>query len=432
MKTMRLLALLALALVLAGCGSTASGPSGTGATYEGLALRGRELFVQTNPPVVLELLDGLGEARATFVFAQAGRWNGSWVERTGTAEEAARAAGRIVTAPGFGPAGLYALLSRTGDDPGQALVLCFGRNLDPALQPVEGAERARDSLVAVQATPPETQGQNPLVVAALTPELGNLATFHALRELHPDTLTPVLHQQFWGVRAAIPEPAAGEEMQKAIKLGDIANYLSGKFGAFAMGFMSSHLQVEMLHTPAEIIEGLRLDYPGGFQGDARIGLLRFGRDAAYAVPVAYPSPLGPVTGGLYPYTGNGFTATVRANAIPEYSIPSSGKMPLSPGSTLVEVDEAGVEHLRGTWNGAQWVTPLGAEAPKPPAAWLASGTYRVDGYLLEAVAQDADNLYLAFAGQALPGGLLEDQQLVGRLEYRGRLRKADPRLVPVR
>ena len=69
MKTMRLLALLALALVLAGCGSTASGPSGTGATYEGLALRGRELFLRTNPPVVLDLVDGLGQARATFVVA---------------------------------------------------------------------------------------------------------------------------------------------------------------------------------------------------------------------------------------------------------------------------------------------------------------------------------------------------------------------------
>lgn len=429
MKTTRLLVLLALALALAGCGSGPSSSTGTGATSQGLALRGRELFGRVTPPGVVERLDGLGPAPAGFVYTQAGLWNDSWPERDGTAEDAAREAGRIVLAPGFGPEGLYALLSRSGDS-GQALVLCFGRNLDPALRSVEGGQRARDALLAVQAAPPETGGANPVVVGALTP-LGNPATFHALRELHPDSLTPVLHQQFWGVRAAVAEPGAGEGLQKAIKVADIGNYLSGTYGAFGMGFVSSRLQVQSLHTPAEIIEGLRLDYPGGFQGQTRVGLLRFPRDGAYALPVAYPAPAGPVVGGVYPYTGNGFTATVRANAIPEYCIPSAGRMPLAPGSTLVEVDEAGVEHLRGTWNGAQWVTPLRG-APPVPAVGMASGSWKVGGYAVEAVAQDDTRLYLASAGQPLPEGLLEDQRLVGRLEYRGWLPQGDPRLVPVR
>lgn len=426
---MRLLLLL-LALLLAGCGGGTATGSGTGTTSESLATRGRLLLLRAAAPEPVRVVAAIGTldaGRQEFVFARVGAWSYTWPERTGTADEAARSAAAIVLDPAFGPEALFRLLSRTGDDPGQALVLCFGRNLAPELLPVKGNLRARDSLVAVVATP-ETGGENPFVTAALTPALGNLPTFHALRTLHPDTLTPVLRQEFRTVRAAVPTPEAGEPLTKALKVSAVARYLSGEFGPFAFGFVASASGTAGLRTPAEIIEGLRLDYPGGFQGETRVALLRWARDGAFPVPIAYPVPEGPVTQGEYPYTGNGFTATVRGNAIAEFAIPAPDRMPLNPGATLVEVDEAGAEHLRGTWNGTNWVVPAGAVAPRV-AVQPASGSCTVAGIPLEVLARDEEYLYLGSFGRALPDELLQDQELVGRLEYRGRVRQADPRLV---
>ena len=424
--------LVALVLLVACLVGAAPAGSRSVATREQEVQRGRAFLLATcdpDPAVaarVVEQIGALGQARAELVFARVSRWSDAWPERSGTSQEASKALREIVLHPKFGAEALGALLGRTGQDPGQALVLCFARNLSPAMAPTQGELRARDALVAVQAAE-ESGGDNAPVRAALTPRLGNMPTFHALRNLAPDSLTPVLHREFWRVRAAVPAPAPGEAMQKTLKLSKIQGYLSGEFGPYIFGFVCKASQVACLRTPADHIAGLRLDYPGGFQSETRVAILRWKREGASPVPVAYPAPDGPVQGGAYPYTGNGFTGATRALALGEYCIPTADKMPLNPGATLVELDEAGGEHLRGRWNGLGWVVPPGRVAVETKVRPF-SASVRVAGHALEAVGRDDQYVYLGSFGEPLPQGLLEDQQQEGRLEYRGRVRIDDPRL----
>ncbi len=401
-------------------------------SWEQKVQRGRAFLLETCDPGpavaadVVARIEGLGEARSSQVFAAISYWRDVWPERNGTSGQAAEAVRDIVMHPDFGPEALAILLSRPDQAPGQALVVCVARNLDPAVIPDQGTLRARDALLSFQAAD-ESAGDNAFVQAALTPRLGDMPTFHALRNLAPESLTPALRQDLRHLRAAIPPPAPGEPMQKTLKLSRLDKYLSGENGPFIFGFVCKRSQVASLRTPADHLAGLRLDYPGGFQSETRVALLRWTRDADHPVPIAYPAPEGPVQGGAYPYTGNGFTAATRALAIGEYAIPETDKMPLNPGATLVELDEAGGEHLRARWNGVAWVVPPGRVGVRPKVRPF-SATVLVAGHRMEALARDDNYLYLGSFGRALPEGLLEDQDQVGRLEYRGRVRLGDPRL----
>ncbi len=394
--------------------------------------RGRALLLEEcgpSPAVaarVVARIEELGEPRASRVLAAISRWSDAWPQRNGTRVQAAQAVREIVLNPDFGPEALAVLLSRPDRAPGQALVLCAARNLDPALVSDQGTLRARDALRSFQAAE-ETGGDNDRVRSALSPRLGDMAAFHALRNLDPQSLTPLLRQELRALRAAIPAPQPGESMQKTLKLSRLDKYLSGEYGPYIFGFVCKASQVAALRTPADHIAGLRLDYPGGFQSETRVALLRWRRNGDHPVPIAYPAPEGPVRGGAYPYTGNGFTAATRALAIGEYAIPEEERMPLNPGATLVELDEAGVEHLRARWNGLAWVVPPGRVAVKS-AARPCTGTVSVAGHRLQALARDEDYLYVGSFGRPLPQGLLEEQDQVGRLEYLGRVRRDDSRL----
>ena len=102
------------------------------------------------------------------------------------------------------------------------------------------------------------------------------------------------------------------------------------------------------------IEGLRLDYPGGFAGETRVAQLTYPQTPSFTLLIPYSAAFGGTQTGDYPLTGNGFTATVAASAIPEWVLAD-----LAPGSTLLEVDEQGQRILRGTWTGAAWAIPAG-------------------------------------------------------------------------
>ena len=112
-------------------------------------------------------------------------------------------------------------------------------------------------------------------------------TSAAKRQTAPKRLSAIVRGELdWIVMRALEKDRQRRSPTVNALVMDVARYLSGEYGPFALGFVSVADDVASLRTPPEIIEGLRLDYPGGFQGETRVALLRWARDGAVPVPIA--------------------------------------------------------------------------------------------------------------------------------------------------
>ena len=388
------------ALLLAGCGSsetftdTAAAPAPS--PLASPANPGQTLLAPLN-----EAIAALGPEAADLLYDRAAGWDDSDPELTGTVTQAVNAAQLM------GAEQLYQLLAPM-TDAGQAVVTTYGACFPDR-------SRTRDCLTGVGALQ-QSAGRNAAVIAALSPDLNSMPKFHALRLLAAGAIPPEQRQVFKALRDGLALPANGQMVQKAIKLADMNRYLNGTFDPKAFGFAVVQTDVASLVTPAQIIEGLRLDYPGGFANETRLALLLYPQTSGFTLQTAYNAVFGGPQTGDYPFTGNGFTATTQANAIPEWVLPRSGA-DLAPGSQLVEVAENGQRTLRGTWTGTVWTTSGTVSGQTVPAGHRdrVERPARYRGQEVYVTSRAGDTALVASA-QPLPGGYQ-----VGRDDFRGQL-----------
>jgi hypothetical protein len=367
---------------------------------------------------VVTAIDALPSDQSRLVYLNISLWTNDQSQVTGTVEQACDAV-EAISESAFGPTAVYQLLSRLTDN-GQATVLSFGRNLDPLVE--EGQARCRDSLAA-QSAPQSTTNRNPEVISLLGPSVNTMTKFHALRQLLPDTLPEGQRAALKAIRDSLTYPVNGARIQKVIKLEDMENYLDGTFDPDVFGSQAVLSDVDNLQTAADLIEGLRLDYPGGFQGLTTVAVLVWFQDNTFTMLPPYRAANGGDSTGSYPFTGNGFTATTRGNAIPEWILPSTG-VSLQDGSQLFTVDNQGNRTLRATLQGATWVLANNKALPGVNRQRVErSAAYQ--GAHVYLISKDKQHYHV---NTTVNLGLI-DQRQVGPAEYRGKIRLDDTNLL---
>ena len=405
--------------LLAGCGSSSNIllPPENRQSVDFVG-QGRQVLAQFEDPSVVASIDALPVEQSSTIYLNISLWNDDQTTLTGTVEQACDAVATI-TESNFGATALYQLMSRLTDN-GQATVLSFGRNLDPLVE--QGQARCSDSLAASGA-PQSTTNRNPEVMSLLGPDINNMTKFHALRQLLPGTLPDGQRAALKSIRDALTYPANGARIQKVIKLSDMQNYLNGTFDPKAFGFQAVYSDVDNLLTAAELIEGLRLDYPGGFQGQTTVAALVFFQDTTFTMIPPYRAANGGTRTDAYPFTGNGFTATDKGNAIPEWIVPQAG-VNLQNDSQLFTVDNNGNRTLQATLQNGTWIMTNGKGAPETVHRERIERQATYKGNPVYLISKD-DHFYYANAQGDLG---LADQSQVGPAEYRGRIALDDPDL----
>ncbi|WP_336712170.1 DNA/RNA non-specific endonuclease [Arthrobacter sp. USHLN218] len=225
-----------------------------------------------------------------------------------------------------------------------------------------------------------------------------------VEELSPEDAA-ALHD----IRRSIPAPDTATVFQKVMDRGsaDALFDASNPYRGGAMGYISRAEHTAGLRTPADIHDGLRLDYDNTpyrpdnsqpvyavrFQGTAdSIGNVRVpdgrmmdalhGPDAPHArrdAPDDYstPSPHRDAS----PNTGHGFTSSTSSNGdlIPEEATHRDiGAVQYQKGAEMWEINGSGKETLTGVYNGNTWDrvaefdggsgrSPSGAPTPGPSA-----------------------------------------------------------------
>lgn len=408
---------------LMGCAGDISGTTSDAApTTSGipdLIAIGRQRIQQEDGTATIQAIDALPLEQSQFIYQNVGLFDDSNPRLTGTQLEAVRAVGTI-TASQFGAASVFELMSRLGDN-GQSTVVSFARNLDPVVE--QGVSRCQDSLTA-EAGQQFTGGRNPEVMSLLTPELASMPKFHALRQLLPGTLPDRQREVLKNLRDSLTYPANGTVIQKVIMANEVQNYLDGTYDPMVFGFQAVYSDVSNLTTAAELIEGLRLDYPGGFQGQTVVGAVTFFQDDTFHMIPPYRAANGGDRTDPYPFTGNGFTATVRANAIPEWILPPQG-VNLQDGSQLFLIDDLGNRTLQATFQGGAWVLAGQPRVEPAPARQPVRRMARYHEVEVFVISQD-DAFYYVNAPQDV--GLIDSSQ-VGRGEFRGKIGRGDTGLV---
>jgi len=351
-------------------------------------------------------IDALGPAQANVVYSRAALWNDSRPQLTGTVAQA------VTVSQALGATTLYQVLAPLPDG-GQAVVTTIGASF---------ANQTRDCLTVLTA-PPASAPRDAEVRSLLSADLDSPAKFNALRVLSAAGIPPAQREVFKSLRDRLALPASGQTLAKALKLTDMERYLNGTFDPKSFGFQAVASDIAGLVTPAQLIDGLRLDYPGGFAGQTRLALLYYPQLTSFTLLIPYSAPFGGTQTGDYPFTGNGFTASVQVGAIPEWTLPRSGA-DLAPGSQLIEVDEGGQRILRGTWNGRVWAGGTVQARALPRERVERPATFR--GVPVYVTSRSGDLAFVSVT-QAIPEGLLAEQVQVGRDEYRGQVPWAELR-----
>lgn len=404
--------LLGLALFISGCGGGTSSTPALAPAPPGPGQDGRARL-QSLAPGVIPAIDSLGQA-STIIYADVASFNDSNPALTGTVNQAV--AGLALTVQNFGAARLAALLASIFSDNGQSLCSSLAGNFDPATP--EGASRCRDAMAVVGAVQ-QSGGRNPEVQSRLTPDLSSMSKFHSLRLLWPAGVPPQQRAVLKQLRDSLTFPPNGTPLQKVIKVADMNNYLNGTFDPRVSGFAALVSDVANLNTPAQIIEGLRLDYPGGFQNETQVAILAYRQQPSFTLVIPYSAANGGNRTDAYPFAGNGFTATVQANALPEWTLPQGG-IPLQTGDTLTLVLADGTRVLQATFDAGHWVSPSGTLLTRQLSRTSVNDWTDYQGYRFFVTSQDNQFRYVT-SDQAVPPEILLDQVQVGRGEWRGKL-----------
>ena len=426
---MRHLLMLLLALFLAGCGADFAPTSPAVSSNQNTYALGRAILVQNadTDPVkaeqVAQSIDGLGSVKSQQIYASIAQWSNGQPELTGTLRQACGGVESIVNTSQLGASAVYTFLSLLRPDAGQGFSTSMGSTLNP-LDPLT-VQRAQDALTAMVA-PPINTALNALVTANLGSNLSSLVEFQGLRILDPAAMPRLKRAGLASTRLAIPLPVVGTPIEKAIKIADMNNYLNATYDPTVGGFAAVTDQVTALVTPRQIIDGLRLDYVGGFQNETSLALLLFND----TVNMTYVVPFAPAMGGVfnqspYPFTGTGFTSCVEARTVPEISQPPGTRTRLPVGAQLVEVDPSGARFLRGVLaSNGTWTLTVPRELARTPLDRTA--TYK--GVIINLTSSDGEYYWVGSFGVTLPDQFFVQMRQIGHLEYLGKIRVDDPEL----
>lgn len=421
------LSILLLVLFLTGCGDSDVNTNGVSAVLVPPA-SGRSQLAVFGGDDVVAAIDALPSNESELIYSDTGRWSSANLALTGTADDAYRGAAAIVRDPQFGARGLYEILARLQPDTGQGFVVTFGGTLNSGVDTARA--RALDAYSALLSqSNVVAQNVEPLIAANLPPEISGMAEFHGLRILDPTYLPTAKRDAMLEVRGLVPNAEEGEAIQKIVMVSDLQNYLNGTFDPEVGGFTAIQDQTAFLVTPAQYIAGLRLDYPGGFQGETQVGALVFPQNDTFQMVVPFSPPMGGVTDQVYPFTGTGFTSNVQAQAIPEWTMPPGPRIPLPVGSQLFLVSENGDRQLQGTLN-AQGLWTLNQQVlsrHEPRQTVRRSAIYR--GYPVWVSSTDGEHYWVAYHGSEIPEDLFIEQRQIGHGEHLGRIGADDSALV---
>lgn len=303
----------------------------------------------------------LSPTHSSRLYEAVAQWSDSEPELTGTLAQAVAALSFLVHEPDFGIEAVSVVVETLEPAASQAFLVALAGTAQR--RDSWSMTRARDALAAL--TAPPSQAPLDAWIALSLVDLSSLRELNGLRILKLEALPPKKRQALRRARFSVPSADPGERLQKIIKLKDLERYLSGEFSPTVGGAVTIYEQVDFLKTPEELIAGLRLDYPGGFSGEKRVGALLFPRPQSMWLCI----PFDPMLGGtprpdlVYPFTGTGFTANIEGRLVPELVLLEKERQPLPVGAELFEIDEDGVRHLRAvlgesrTWLPAQLSSP---------------------------------------------------------------------------
>lgn len=169
--------------------------------------------------------------------------------------------------------------------------------------------------------------------------------FNELMVLPADLLSDADRAAMKAIRDAIPMPTEETIMQKVIPQGDIAKYINGEYKEVG-GYITKAQDVKQLKNYDDIYNSLRLDYGGSeFKPatDKCVGVIKFKTPDISKIDIPYSPDMGGNVVNKPPFTGNGFTAAINGQAIPEFRI--DGFIDVDDGAELYMVTKDGVEIL---------------------------------------------------------------------------------------
>lgn len=403
MPGMPFASLLFLGLLLAGCGTEPD------QLAKPESVPGRQQVLQCADPATVQAIDALGLSGAERVYRRIAAFSDQFPQLLGTRQQACAAVQKLVALSSVGAEGMLRWVDTLENDTPQGLWVAAAQESD--------GRRRRDSLEVASNPNQSGLGRNREIEVLLSPQLPSMARFHGLRLLNPESLPPLQREVLRQLRQNLKPPSPGETLRKVIRVGDIDRYLNGTFDPKVFGATAQERDTQSLTTPAQLISGLRLDYPGGYQNENQVGVMVYSLEPGASLRIPFSSANGGDASGDYPFTGNGFTATVQAMAIPEWQNPSSGAA-LQRGARLLQISADGQSQLRGTWNGTAWETPGGSPLPRrvqqrePVEEWRT-----ILGYPAYVISQDSEFLWVY--GQHPE--MMQEPVQVGPKEYRGRV-----------
>lgn len=216
-----------------------------------------------------------------------------------------------------------------------------------------GGKGGDDALIAQQAA------LHPHLRNCVTPHIGadkaikSMEEFEALRFMRAENLTAAQRQSMIAIRNAIPNPVTGTPMQRVIKGTEIDSFIGQNRNITGFVAKQEDARSEVFHNTEEMVEGLRLDYDGGFQGQTSVGLVEWDFAPGTSFEVTRSTALGSTVNDPYPYVGDGFSATKSGRLVPEYRVPGSVTPP--EGAKLLQLNQDGTKVLRATYQGGFWV-----------------------------------------------------------------------------
>jgi hypothetical protein len=185
----------------------------------------------------------------------------------------------------------------------------------------------------------------------------NIEKFHELRLKAVDELTDSEVNVMKNIRDAVPSVNNKTLLQKTIPVGDIENYLSGKYTEIG-GYVAKVEDVNNVRMYDDVIETSRLDYtlndgsrPYPVNGNS-YGMIRFKTTQSDMVEIPYGERFGGNNSDDPPCTLNGFTAARNGMVVPEWTF--NGRYKPKIGAELYHVVN-GQETLLAIFDGKKFI-----------------------------------------------------------------------------